>query len=406
MHVNKRFSIKHALVFNAFFVLNFVIWLLGFQIIAPLIFTGLLIYFCYFAFDSFKLKHTLPLLIILYLGLLSLGMVATSWDARSIWLFHAKRIFIDNSIFAQLDDYATWSHNDYPVMLPLLSASFAKLIGYWNEIFPKTSNVFFILPPLLIFSDYLKNNRWFVLFVIGVFYILAKLLINGYMDGILTLYALSTLVLLNQFSKDNKNKLLLFLILLQGCVLVSIKNEGVYIFSILILCLCIMNFGRIQYFLKQSWILIVPYFFWLIWRLACQHFGVHSDMEEGLLTNIENNSSIFSLIQYVNGRLTIENLLLIFQHVFISKYHFLGLIAVTIALLNKFSQWTRIDSLLSIFICLFFLFLTVIYLLTPYDMYWHLKTSATRTTLPIQLACFFLLLNTLRQFNFRDTSRG
>ena len=58
------------------------------------------------------------------------------------------------------------------------------------------------------------------------------------------------------------------------------------------------------------------------------------------------------------------------------------------------------------FICLFFIFLTVIYLLTPYDMYWHLKTSATRTTLPIQLACFLLLLNTLRHLNFRGTGRG
>jgi hypothetical protein len=406
MNAYNTFSIKHALVFNAFFVLNFFIWLLGFQIISPIFFIGLLVYFSYFTFDSFRLKHPLPVLIILYLGLLSLGTVATSWDARSIWLYHAKRIFIDNSFFAQLDNYNICCHNDYPIMVPLLSASFAKLIGFWNEIFPKSSNVFFILPPLLIFYDYLKSNRWFVLFVIGVFYILAKLLINGYMDGILTLYALSTLVLLNQFNKDNENKSLLFLILLQGCVLVSIKNEGIYIFSILVLCLCLINIRRIHYFFKQSWILIVPYFFWLIWRLTCQHFGVHSNMEEGLLKNIENNSSIFSLIQYVTGRLTIENLSLIFQHVFISKYYLLGLIAVTIALLNKFSQWTRIDSLLSIFICLFFLFLTVIYLLTPYDMYWHLKTSATRTTLPIQLACFLLLLNTLRHLNFRGISRG
>lgn len=266
MNVNNQFIVKHALAFNVFFVLNYFAWLIGFQSITPFIFIGLLIYFCYFAVESVKLKHMLPLLIILYLSLLSLGTVATSWDARSIWLFHAKRIFIDNSIFAQLDDYAVWSHNDYPVMVPLLSASFAKLIGFWNEIFPKASNVFFILPPLLIFYGYLKSNRWFILLVIGVFYILAKLLINGYMDGILTLYALSTLVLLNQFSGDPKNKLLLLLISLQGGVLVSIKNEGVFIFSILVFCLFVVNMKQLKYFFKQSWILLIPYIFWLIWR--------------------------------------------------------------------------------------------------------------------------------------------
>lgn len=406
MNVNNPFTIKHALAFNAFFVLNYIAWLIGLQTIAPVIFTGLLIYFCYFVADSLKLKLTLPLLIILYLGLLSLGTVATSWDARSIWLFHAKRIFIDNSIFAQLDDYAIWSHNDYPVMVPLLSASFAKFIGFWNEIFPKSSNVFFILPPLLIFYGYLKSNRWFILLVVGIFYILAKLLINGYMDGILTLYALSTLVLLNQFKgDDHKNKLLLLLISLQGSVLVSIKNEGVFIFSILVFCLFVVNKRQLKYFFKQSWILLIPYIFWLIWRLTCQHFGVQGDIEEGLLAN-KSGFSVLALIHLIKSRLTIENLTLIFQHVFISKYYLFGLVAIALAMQNRFAHWTNLDSLICAFICLFFVFLTMVYLLTPYDIYWHLKGSATRTTLPIQLACFTLLLNSLRQINFRGTGRG
>ena len=405
MNVNNSFATKHALAFNAFFVLNYFAWLVGLQSIAPVIFTGLLIYFCYFTVDSFKLKHVFTLLVILYLGFLSLGTVATSWDARSIWLFHAKRIFIDNSIFAQLDDYAVWSHNDYPVMVPLLSASFAKLIGFWNEIFPKASNVFFILPPLLIFYGYLKSNRWFILLVVGVFYILAKLLINGYMDGILTLYALSTLVLLNQFNGDHKNKLLLLLISLQGSVLVSIKNEGVFIFSILVFCLFFVNMRQLKYFFKQSWILLIPYIFWLIWRLACQHFGVQGDIEEGLFSN-ESGFSVLALIQVIHSRLTIENLTLIFQHVFTSKYYLFGLVAIAIAIRNRFAHWSNLDSLICAFICLFFAFLTMVYLLTPYDIYWHLKGSATRTTLPIQLACFILLLNSLRQLNFRGTGRG
>ena len=408
MNVNNPFVIKHALAFNAFFVLNYIAWLIGLQLIAPVIFTGLLIYFCYFAVDSFKLKHTLPLLVILYLGLLSLGTVATSWDARSIWLFHAKRIFIDNSIFAQLDDYAVWSHNDYPVMVPLLSASFAKLIGFWNEIFPKASNVFFILPPLLIFYGYLKSNRWFILLVVGVFYILAKLLINGYMDGILTLYALSTLIIFHQLRKNNSNKLLLLLALFHSCVLVSIKNEGVYIFTILIFCLYLGSFKQLLFLIKKTWVLLVPFLFWLIWRLTTQHYGVYSDMESGLFEKISLHDNLLeSILNIVKERLAWEDLTLIRQFLFESKYYVFGLVAIGLHFIfkRKYNEWGAFDSFVVQFICAYWIFLFLIYVFTPHDLFWHLKTSATRTTLPIQLSCWVLFISMVKKISFREINR-
>ena len=408
MNANNTFSIKHALVFNSFFVLNFVIWLLGFQIIAPLIFTGLLIYFCYFAFDSFKLKHTLPLLIILYLGLLSLGTVATSWDARSIWLFHAKRIFIDNSIFAQLDDYAIWSHNDYPVMLPLLSASFAKLIGYWNEIYPKASNVFFILPPLLIFYDYLKNPRWFVLLVVGIFYILAKLLINGYMDGILTLYALSTLIIFYQLRENNNNKLLLLLAVLHSCVLVSIKNEGIYIFTILICCMYSISLKQFLISIQKTWVLLIPYLFWLVWRLITQHYSVYSDMESGLFEKISfNNDFLKSILVILKERLSWDNLTLIAQFLFESKYYLFGMMSIVMHVIfkKKCNMWSRLDSFIIQFIFAYLIFLFFVYVFTPHDLFWHLKTSATRTTLPIQLSCWIFFISIARKISSHEKYR-
>jgi len=408
MNVNNLFSIKHALVFNAFFVLNFVMWLLGFQIIAPLIFIGLLVYFCYFAFDSFKLKYTLPLLIIVYLSLLSLGTVATSWDARSIWLFHAKRIFIDNTIFAQLDDYAIWSHNDYPIMVPLLSASFAKLIGFWNEIYPKSSNVFFILPPLLIFYDYLKSNRWFILFVIGIFYILAKLLINGYMDGILTLYALSTLIIFNQLRENNNNKLLLPLAVLHSCVLVSIKNEGVYIFTILVCCLHLVSSKQLFYLIKKTWVLLLPYLFWLIWRLITKHFNVYSDMESGLLAKLIHQNNFFeSILLILSERLSWENITLITWFLFESKYYLFGLMAIIIYFIfkRKFNMWSHLDSYIVQFMFAYMIFLFLVYVFTPNDLFWHLKTSTTRTTLPIQLGCWILFISMASKINFHEKYR-
>ena len=391
MDANNTFSIKHALVFNAFFVLNFVIWLLGFQIIAPLIFTGLLIYFCYFAFDSFKLKHTLPLLIILYLGLLSLGTVATSWDARSIWLFHAKRIFIDNSIFAQLDDYALWSHNDYPVMLPLLSASFAKLIGYWNEIFPKASNVFFILPPLLVIYGHLRNNRLFLLMVIGIFYIIAKLLLNGYMDGILALYALSTLIIAKYFFHDKENVGLLFV--LQSIVLVNIKIEGVFIFIVLIMSIFLAKPNIAYANLKKYLVCLIPLIFWVIWKLIVSTHGVVNDIDAGIS---QNNLSTY--IEHILNRLQPDNLFMIFEHTLLFKYYLLLLIPLLFWNKLKGIQFNQLVKVSLLFFGLYWLFLFTVYVLTPHDLYWHLKGSTTRTTLPLQLISLWIPILILQDY--------
>jgi len=391
MNVNNSFVIKHALAFNAFFVLNYLAWLIGFQSIAPVIFTGLLIYFCYFAVDSFKFKHALPLLVILYLGLLSLGTVATSWDARSIWLFHAKRIFIDNSIFAQLDDYAIWSHNDYPVIAPLLSASFAKLIGFWNEIFPKASNVFFILPPLLIFYGHINNNRLFTLMVIGIFYIIAKLLLNGYMDGILALYALSTLIIAKYYFYDKQNVGLLFI--LQSIVLVNIKIEGFFIFAVIIASIFLTKPHITYANLKRYIICLVPIIFWALWKFIVHAHGVVNYIYGGLATN-----NLISLLDHVKSRFQPDSLLMIFEHTLLFKYYLL--LALPLLFYRKIVN-VQLDQIIKaslLFFALYWLFLFTVYVLTPHDLYWHLKGSATRTTLPLQLISLWIPILILKNY--------
>ena len=92
----------------------------------------ILVFFVYKPLNFFHLKITLIILMIIVLG-----NPTYFWDAWVIWLFHAKRIFLEQSIIAQLDGYALWSHNDYPVIAPTFAASLATLVGSWNNIFPK-----------------------------------------------------------------------------------------------------------------------------------------------------------------------------------------------------------------------------------------------------------------------------
>ena len=123
----------------------------------------ILVFFVYKPLNFFHLKITLIILMIIVLG-----NPTYSWDAWAIWLFHAKRIFFEQSIIAQLDGYAAWSHNDYPVIAPAFAASLATLIGGWNNIFPKLAFVLMFFPPLIL-SMKIFNVVYHLLFLIRIF---------------------------------------------------------------------------------------------------------------------------------------------------------------------------------------------------------------------------------------------
>ena len=123
----------------------------------------------------------------IFILLISLGTPTFEWDPRSIWLFHAKRIFYDNSIFSISDNYASFSHNDYPNLVPALASSLAKTIGYWNEVFPKLAFTLMFLPPLIIIHFFLKGAQYLI-FLSIILFIIGKYLFNGWADGLVAVY--------------------------------------------------------------------------------------------------------------------------------------------------------------------------------------------------------------------------
>ncbi len=140
------------------------------------------------AFYFYKLQENLYLKIFFLLVILiSLGTPVFEWDARSIWLFHAKRIFYDNSIFSVVDNYASFSHNAYPSLVPALASSLAKTIGHWNEVFPKLAFTLMFLPPLIIIHVFLKGAEYLI-FLSIVLFIIGKFLFNGWADGLVAVY--------------------------------------------------------------------------------------------------------------------------------------------------------------------------------------------------------------------------
>lgn len=333
------------------------------------------------------------LLVFCFLAITALGSPTYAWDARSIWLFHAKRIYFDNTLLAQLDNYGAFSHNDYPALVPAMSATLAKIVGHWNEVFPKVTNVLFILPPLVVIGVTFTPLRYTVFFIIALFFIVGTLLTNGFMDGILSLYIVASLLLLAILFFGWKENLKVSKAILMAAtathlaVLVGIKNEGTMAALIILFCLLIsLAIAKKRIEIPKILLIFLPAFMISgIWLLLCYQYGVGNDVATrgdfiGTLTN--RLSDVFSIHSIASA-------------LYYKKWIvFLPLSIFFIYFLRKNTTTVNTASFLLRFGLLYSLSLFFIYLGTPHDLHWHLGTSANRTMLPVFLTfitCFLVL---------------
>ena len=86
----------------------------------------------YLIFNNFFSELTVTKTIILIFLFIGLSSPTTAWDARSVWMFHGKRMFFENNVLAQLDDYGKLN-NDYPIFVSYYASQIANLFGEWNE---------------------------------------------------------------------------------------------------------------------------------------------------------------------------------------------------------------------------------------------------------------------------------
>ena len=363
-----------ASVFLALNLFNLLFWALGFSV-SPLIYFAFLTAFLILSFKSSPNDYVIFALICFWI-LIFLHQPLASWDARSIWFFHAKRIFIDNNIYAQLDNYAHWSHNDYPVLIPAIAASIAKSLGFWNEYLPRLSIIFVLFPVLLVFKRLINNTFIFNIWVIGLILICKQWLFNGYMDGILALYmSASALFLIDIYSSsefNQKNYILFFLIL---STLPFIKNEGLLIQLLIFVCLVpkfFSNFKSFGYLLLS----MLPYLF--LWKIPVAYHHINNELF---------SSGLFDkLLERLNSPADLKAL----SGAFFSKpgKYFL----VLLYFIYKFRSELKKMNAPLIFIILYTLCILFVYLITPYDLVWHLATSSGRTFLAVKMSIFSLIV--------------
>jgi hypothetical protein len=340
--------------------------------------------------DEWPLKILLAALFVI-----SLSIPSAAWDARSIWLFHAKRIYADHSLYAQLDGYTSWSHPDYPLLVPSLTASLARCVGAWNEIFPKSATVLAGMPPLLLLAAYLRSSIQQALFACIIVLIPGRALINGYMDGLVALYfTAAALIIATVCQLDGEEsiqpadrKWLSACGILLFASLTLLKNEG----SVALLALSIAasiatpRETRLRN-LSRLWVMLAVAFAPVIcWKIACARSGIASDLAA---TGVADR--LLSRLAHPHDWLAISSAMVL-------------RIEIIIPLLLLFMRaWLRgTDRFLS-FVGLASLFysaaVALVYFSTPADLQWHLRTSVERVLQPVALLLLFACLKSLNSF--------
>lgn len=324
------------------------------------------------------------ILLVLALVVISLGSPSDGWDPRSIWLFHAKRIFLEGSLYAQLDDYAPWSHNDYPALVPLLMASAAGVSGHWNELLPKAVAPLLLLPALLLAAPSLRSRWWGVLFALVLLRLGREMLVNGYMDALVAVYAVAALAtaMRVQAAPARAGAAGLAALAMLVSVLSMLKNEGAVLAAAIAGCVLLDTLVRER---RLPWRVLLAFVVALLpllaWKLAVGAAQVSNDLADS------------NLAAQLMARLTEGGSALILKRLLLDTWALVPLLALAV-------MWRRCVQTPVAWVALlaalgYAAVLYLVYLGTPHDLDWHLRTSVDRVRLPVLLLLAFAVLASL-----------
>jgi hypothetical protein len=355
-------------------LINMVMWTMGASVHPAVYGVISLLAMVAFGYRSVVMWVVLGLTVLFALLILSHPVV--DWDARFIWMFHGKRIFYDGSLYGQLDGYANWSHNDYPNLVPGLAASLARAVGHWNEIIPRTSVLFVLVPVILVAALTWEQRGVVFAWLAAVIAVAQGNLLNGYVDVYVGLYFGLGLVLL----LSTQPKWLWSLVVLS---LMLIKNEGLLAGLLLIAAFGLIHLRQP----KQWWWAVWPVLAYaLLWKIPLVLNHVQGDLfqQDPLARAVErlnNPSEIFMLIQSVQTHLG----------------HTIWLIPLTWMGL----WWLKNNRSAQVWVLMaplgYFAVVIGIYLATPHSLEWHLRTSADRVFLVINLTIITLFFDRLNR---------
>ncbi len=388
---------KIALTLSLLILSNYLFLSLSFSQI--LIKINFLIFLAAVIFFYFKNIQENPFLKIsfLFIIFISLGTPTIEWDARSIWMFHAKRIFYENSILSLADSYE-FSNSGYPNLAPAFASSLALLVGHWNEVFPKLAFPLMFLPPMILMYTFLKSTNYLI-FLSIVFFTIGNYLFNGWADGLVAIYfgTSAFLMYLLFVAEDNFYKNRSFFYYLAFCFFITltlIKNEGLVLLLILFVTTFFMTLykGEINKNIFKLTLLSFSFLPIIFWKIFCYTQGVNSgDIQ------IFNTGILSNLLPRLGE---LENYKLISYFILLNEKFLITLSFFLISIWFKKNK--ELFSFVTIVITTYILILYLIYLSTPLEFHFQLDSTVTRVIKSISFFLGFFALSNFVFFKLRQ----
>jgi hypothetical protein len=387
--LNVLFKDKHKSI-NIFLSFFLTISLLSFSYVL-ILFTGLnfMVYqilftiipfvFCIYKFRDIKSSLTLnPTLktkeLVLFLasiiGFTVLFFLSSNrwgdWDAWAIWSLHAKFLTHHTDFTLLFSENISWTHPDYPLMLPSIIGSIWKSLTRESALVPAFVAYIISLTFLLtIFASLreLKLNRLSI--VVLLIFCFTNILVpfgnSQYADTLLSLFIVLPILLQNHLNTENF-KPYIFLIGFFAASCCWIKNEGIVCFLIFSMLFLFYNFKKKKHLLYFSFGAFIPLLFVIYFKIRyAPSTDLISESEDNSLLQLFDSDRYIFILKYIVKNMT-------------SAY---SLIIVLIGLALIFNRNYFKSFAFKLLTCLLVAYFFV-YVLTPKNLEWHLDTSLTR----------------------------
>jgi hypothetical protein len=314
-----------------------------------------------------------------------------SWDAWAIWNMHAKFLYNPQLWRTLFTSKLSYSHLDYPLMLPSITAFF------WNSIHCTLPYIPYLLSygimitiPLLIYFSLLEEGLSVIayltlaIFVIDINY--QAIAASQCADTLLSLLILLTFIQYKNLSKLSGGGIYILGFVCAACGWV--KNEGLAFYLIFTVAFVLANIKQPAALLKYIVGASVP-------TLAILSFKFFFAPANDLVSTGSNPLTTLSSIVLDTVRYT--TIIKFWVNMLISNY--IGVLVLLFALLVFNRRFFL--SLPFIVIALLLVVYFAIYIITPYDLTWHLFTSLYRILMHVYPAFIYLTFLSFEHITFK-----
>src|SRR5579864_2630448 len=320
------------------------------------------------------------------------------WDAFAIWNLHARFLFLGGAHWRDgFTPLIPWSHPDYPLLLPAAIAHFWTFLGYDAPAVPAVIGSVFTLATVALLFSSLSILRGALPAMLGGLTLLATpsfitVGTSQYADIPLSFFVLATIVLLRLYDARHSPGFLALAGLAAGFAAWT-KNEGILFVAAIILARSLPVRDRrvlsgesrpVTTHIVRLLLPIIPTFLLIAYfkHWVAPAGDLFSDPPT-MLQKFLDPTRYWIILKWLTKEF------FRFGHWLLIPFPLLMLVYYSFPQEETRGQDSR-DRASMLALALTLAGYSAIYLITPYDLYWHLRFSLSRLFLQLWPSAIFL----------------